>query len=844
MPKLANDKDFLGVHAGDGVRPALLAPMEGSFVTRVATESASVDKPAGVFRMAGMRQRFATLVEIELAHGAAFLFAPVCLGLGAVLWFTAEHDPSPAFYRVLLFIGCVFSLLFRHRIPALGIPAAALALVAAGMWLAENETARKATVLLDSPVTVNLTGRVVSREAVAGGGFRYIVDVTETANPVLKRPPRRAALIARASHVTLADGQGIAGRARLSPPSGPAMPGLTDFAFSSYFQEIGAIGFFYGAPRPTALDPLRQDFQTGVRAWISHLRSVIGERIRSIIPGDAGAFATAMVTDERRAMTRETAEALRLSGLAHIIAISGLNMALSAGIFFVGLRMVLSLSQAIAQSIAVKKLAALGALAGVTAYYLLSGSAVSAERAWLMMSIMLIAVLIGRPSISMRNVALSALVILVLSPSDVMGASFQMSFAATAALVSGYALFKDTNREDEKTTVWPVAPFLLKGWQFVWGIAMTSIIGGVSTAIFSIAHFQQLAIWGLPANLAAMPIVSFVVMPAGLLAMLLMPFGLDTWPLQIMGLGLGLVIDIATEISSWGGEGGAGLLPPHAFPLIVTGFLVLTLLKTRLRLAGAFIIAATLVTATIMPSRQKPAILIAESGDLIGLIGARGIATNRERPPSFIFSQWQRALAIQAHLKPAMIRGTPTATSQGKNHPPVLDTAETQAVQTAMTLSYARSEQNRFTCQDKAWCVARYRRGPNDEVRLAYAGDAAYIGAACQIADIIVTPVRLRQSRCPIEMQEHTISGQQAKSKSEGVKSRTPSTPRLITAATMSRSGAIAIRLETEGQTQIETARNKVVRPWTRHRLYDWRRDRFVDDAADSAPSQINDTDE
>lgn len=846
MPKAANNKDFLGIPVNDRAGSQPPARLEGGFVISKAAEPPIAEEHVEATKAAGFSQRFAALVETEIAHGRAFLFTPVFLGLGAVLWFGAEQDPKPAIFHVLLFMGGVLTLMFRSRLPAVSLPAAAIALVAAGMWLAASETAHKATILLDSPVTVNLTGRVVSREAVAGGGFRYIVDVLETASPVLKRPPRRVALIVRARHATLADGQGIAGRARLSPPSGPAMPGLTDFAFSSYFQEIGAIGFFYGAPHAAAIDALPPNFRTGARAWISHLRSVIGERIRSIIPGDAGAFATAMVTDERRAMTRETAEALRLSGLAHIIAISGLNMALSAGIFFVGLRMVLSLHQGFAQSFPIKKLAAVGALAGVTAYYLLSGSAVSAERAWLMMSIMLIAVLIGRPSISMRNVALSALVILILSPSDVMGASFQMSFAATVALVAGYALLKDGGREDARPSALPARALLIKGWHFVWGIALTSIIGGVSTAIFSIAHFQQLALWGLPANLAAMPIVSFIVMPAGLLAMLLMPFSLDAWPLRIMGFGLELVIDVAKEVASWGGEGGAGLMPPYVFPLVVIGFLLLTLLKTRLRLAGAIIIAATLASTAILPGRSKPAIIVAEGGDLIGLIGARGIATNRERPPSFIFSQWRRALTTSAHLRPTMLRGVSGSGQRDKIRHRTLNADEEQAAQKEMTLVFSESEPDRFTCQEKAWCAARYRHGPSDEVRIVYAEDAAFIGIACQSADIIITPVRLRQSRCPTGSKGSKASDTGSRVSSGEVSAGRGTTTRLLTATHLSRSGSITIRFE-DGKAdrmQIETARNNTIRPWTRHRLYDWRSNRFVGDAVETTSSQLSDSDE
>ncbi|MGG2477764.1 ComEC/Rec2 family competence protein, partial [Rhizobium sp. BR5] len=180
------------------------------------------------------------------------------------------------------------------------------------------------------------------------------------------------------------------------------------------------------------------------------LRSAIAERIRTTIGGDAGAFAASIVTDERQAITAQTMEALRLSGLAHIVAISGLNMALASGIFFVGLRLAFSLFPASAQRWPVKKIAAFAALLMTLAYYLISGFAVSAERAWLMMSVMLIAVLFDQPSLSLRNVAISALVILIFSPSEIMGPSFQMSFAATIALVSAYAFWSRWRTDRER----------------------------------------------------------------------------------------------------------------------------------------------------------------------------------------------------------------------------------------------------------------------------------------------------------------------------------------------------------------------------------------------------------
>ncbi|MDJ1634446.1 ComEC/Rec2 family competence protein [Rhizobium rhizogenes] len=284
--------------------------------------------------------------------------------------------------------------------------------------------------------------------------------------------------------------------------------------------------------------------------WLAGLRNSIGDRIRRTLPGDTGAFAAALVTDERRAISEATTEALRTAGLTHIIAISGLNMALSAGIFYVGLRYVLSLFFGVAQAWPTKKIAAFGALVTVTAYYLISGFGVSAERAFIMMAIMLIAVLFDRPSISLRNVALSAIIILVLSPSQVLGPSFQMSYAATLALVSGYTLWTRRRHRETVFSRFRILRPLFFISRFFGGIASTSFLGGASTAIFSIEHFHRLATYGLAANLAAVPIVSFIVMPFGMAAMLLMPFGLDAPFWQVTGKGLELVIGIATTVAA------------------------------------------------------------------------------------------------------------------------------------------------------------------------------------------------------------------------------------------------------------------------------------------------------
>jgi len=737
------------------------------------------------------------LADEEFAFGGRMLLVPVALGLGAVAWFATGTGVSPLISLFSMAALLLLLIAIDHRSQNIRMFVAALALVTAGVAAAQFETWRAGTVLLDSAVTTTVTGRVERRESDGRGGWRYLLSLQATETPVLKRPPARVTVIARGARSEFETGTWVKGRARLTPPSGPALPGLNDFSFASYFDGVGANGFFYGAPATVAAEAGdEQSLTDGAFEWLYRLRSSIGDRIRGMLPGDTGAFAAALVTDERRAISAETTEALRQSGLAHIIAISGLNMALSAGIFFVGFRTLLSLFPSVAQAYPVKKIAAAGALAAVTAYFLISGFAVSAERAFIMMAIMLTAVFFDRPSISLRNVALSALVIIAISPSEIMGPSFQMSFAATLALVAGYALWKERPTRDKPFAKLRAVRLLSSAAGFFGGILLTSVIGGFSTALFSIEHFHRLTAYGLPANLAAMPIISFVIMPAGLLAMLLMPFGLDEWAWQVVGFGLDLVIAIAKTVSSWGGNIGVGQLPAWYFPAAVAGFLLLTLLRTRLRHIGTAIMALSTLAVVTLPGKTPPKAVIAEDGSMAGIIGSDAIATNRERPPGFIFDQWKRALVLEAHRAPIFITSASVPTA-----PPgerlKLTSAQQQEAANAIA---ANAREERFSCLKKAWCTARLENGSV----LTVIDNAAYLGPACDASDIVVTPVRLRLESCR-------------------------SGALLFTGATLRKTGAVELRFD-GGSAGVTTSFEKLDRPWTRHRAYDWRSGTFGGD--------------
>jgi competence protein ComEC len=768
------------------------------------------------------RVAFRRAVEEEQAFGHALLFAPVFLGLGSLAWFSFAQSPgaqSPGFLKTAL-LTCIFGMaafLLGHSPRVWRIFALIATLFFAGMVLAAGETARKDTVLLDTPVTTILRGRVIARETTDRGYWRYTVNVAQTSDPALKRAPATVTLLSRSRAKPIEIGGGIEGKARLSPPSGPALPGLNDFAFDSYFKGIGAVGYFYGKPAAVAAAPeitglLGATWYVRAQETIARMRETIGAHIRGTIGGDAGAIAAALVTAEERAISRPTIEALREAGLAHVLAISGLNMVLAAGTFLIGARTFLSLIPGLAHRFPVKKLAAAGALIMVFLYILISGGAVSAVRSWIMISIMLVAVFFDRPSISLRNVALSALVILVITPSAVTGPGFQMSFAATLALVAGYGHWRERPGREKTVSGTHGAGLLKAAGGFFAGLLLSSFIGGVSTMIYSAGHFHRLAAYGLVGNILAMPVISILVMPFALLAMLLMPFGLDRYPLLVMGQGLDWMISIARIVSSWGGEVTTGRVPDSAFMLIAAGGILACLLRTWLALSGIVVVAAGLLSGWAGAAAQ-PDLVIADDGRLVAMIEHGKAASNRTKPPDFVFSQWQRALRLDGYQKPQQradlaltdADAPPSekgATGDGRKSKPPIDK---EAARSAIRKLLAETAPGRFACVPKQWCAATARPG----WRIVTVEDARFVGIACHEADIVVTPVRLSFPNCR-------------------------SGAMLLSGQSLRRTGAVEIFAADrpaghQGKTamRVVTALDQLQRPWARHRTYDWRTGQF-----------------
>lgn len=544
---------------------------------------------------------------IEAENERLFLWAPVAFACGIAIYFALPREPSLAAVAVFCAgLGAAAVRAGRGRLP--GILAIALFLAALGLLDAAWRTQRVAgPVVEDSGWASPVTGRVVSVEDREGGAARIVIAPDAISDWRPDMLPRRLSLWKRGNWPVPPPGATVTFDAVLMPPPDAAVPGGFDYARQAWFAGIGGVGFVTSAPEFAA--PRTGTVVSDLAARVEILRQAVTEAIKAALPGHAGAIAAALITGKRGAIPESDVEALRASGLAHILAISGLHMMLVVGTLFWAARATFALSPSLALTRPIKKWAAAIALAGGSGYLVLSGASIATQRAFVMAAIMLVAVLLDRPAISLRNVAIAALVVLALTPEALVTASFQMSFAATVALVAGYEALR-TGRAGHERTVMPGPVRFL--WRAVFGLVLTALIAGLATGPYAAFHFNRVAVYGLVGNIAAMPLVSALVMPAGLAAVCLMPFGLEWLPLAIMGAGIEGVLRVAETVAGWAGSVRmVPQMPMSALLTITIGGLWLALWRTPLRYAGLAVIAIGTGLAVLAP---RPDLYVARDG--------------------------------------------------------------------------------------------------------------------------------------------------------------------------------------------------------------------------------------
>ena len=592
--------------------------------------------PSGFNAWSSLSARLREWVAAEAGAGRLLPWVPVAFGVGIAFYFTADHEPVGWITAVAAAGLCAVAfLLRRHKIFPVVVMVAA---VAAGFAAATSKTARIAHGVLARPMySVSLSGFVEARD-IRERTDRFVLRVTRMDAARASIQLERVRLSVRKGAAPDV-GSFVELKARLQPPLAPLRPGSYDFARDMFFQGIGASGFVTGAIK-TVDAPVAGGLALRYAAFMQNLRDAIDGRIRTTLDGDKRAIATALLTGRRDAITTPVNDAMFISGLGHVLSISGYHMAVVAGVVFFAVRALLALFPALATGYPIKKWSAAAALAAAAFYLLLSGAEVATQRSFFMTAVVLIAVMVDRRAVTFRTLAVAAMIVLVLQPESLVHPSFQMSFAATLGLVAlvQIGMPKLFASPDHSTT----AKVALWGGREIMTLALASLVAGFATTPYAAFHFHRVTPYGVLANLAAMPVVSVVVMPAGMLGLLAMPFGLDGVFWWAMGIGIDWMIAVTEWVAAL--PGAIGRMAAFGIgPLIAAsvGIVLLGLLRTPLRWSGAVLLLAATLWAVTVP---QPDVLISGDGHNVGVRGRdHRLHLMRTAKDAFLVKEWLAA---------------------------------------------------------------------------------------------------------------------------------------------------------------------------------------------------------
>lgn len=579
-------------------------------------------------------------MQLSGARGDLFVWVPICLSLGIGTWFALGDEPGPPVYAGTVLALIAAALVWARGHEAAQIPAAALALAFAGFLLAGARAHGVAEPVLPFRYYGPVEGRIVGIDRSWSDQIRVTLDhVVLRDVPPQRTPARvRVALHGDQSHTPPEPGLTVILTGHLAPPEGPVAPGGFDFQRLAWFEGLGAVG--YTRAPMLVLEPPAP----GAWGLAAHrVRMRVSTAIQARIEGQAGAFASALMTGDRSGITADTNASMRASNLFHIISISGLHMGMLAGFVFATLRYGLALMPSVAMRLPVKKLAAGVALLAATAYLWLAGANVATERAYVMAAVMLVAVLVDRRAISLRSIAVAAVILLVREPESLTEPGFQMSFGATAALILAWRPWQAVQGH---------VPALLRP---VAALLLSSLAAGVATAPIAAAHFNRMAEYGLLANLLAVPVMGTLVMPAGVIAAVLAPLGLAGPALWVMEIGCLWILWVSDWVAGLDGAVVAVPGPPGGvLALMAAGALATVLARGPPRWAGA---GAMLLAAALWAFADRPPLLVSGDGALLGLMGPEGRALSQAKGAGFVAQGWLEddgdlALQDQAAARP------------------------------------------------------------------------------------------------------------------------------------------------------------------------------------------------
>jgi competence protein ComEC len=595
------------------------------------------------------------LAEVRAQLDRLFLWVPVAFGLGAAVYLGLKSEPPlwPAAAAALVLGAGAVGAAWRAGPRALHAALVLLAAVAAGFAIAKLRSDHVAAPIAPASLGVaEVEGYVVDIDTPSQTGPRLLIAPTAISHLTTDQLPLRVRIVMPTDDIAT-PGAAIRVQALLDPPPAPAAPGAYDFARDAWFAGEGAVGLARGPPQLIAAPapPWRLRLSMAINAFRWRTAERLAGDMNKVMgghAGDAAGLAVAVTTSHQDWLSQPVRNDLRAAGLAHMLAIAGLHTAALSGFVFFSLRFLIAAVPWLAVRVNGKKVAAAGGLIAVAAYLVLSGAHAPARRAAITASVAFAAILMDRQAISLRSLALAALIILLIEPEVVVQPGFEMSFCATASLVALAEVWPRKPRAEGLP--WALS-FLQRARDWVIALFMVSLVAGAATGPFAIQHFNRIANFGVFANLTADFVASVVMMPALAIALLLelIGHGLAAPALFVAGWSAKAIIAIGHVFATAPGAATATSTAPQ-IALVVSyfGILFVCLWNGWLRWLGlplAFAVA-------LWPRPPAPVAWIAsDGGDAAVAFQGREVAL-KPGVRAYATQLWaqRRGLAIPADM--------------------------------------------------------------------------------------------------------------------------------------------------------------------------------------------------
>jgi competence protein ComEC len=604
--------------------------------TRFVTGLSGIIPIKGIFPAAAMprlEQRAENWLDSE--RDQIGLWLPVGLGVGIALWQSFGTDTWPAI-TLLSVAFMLFAMLAKPLSRVRSILRMAALLIALGFAVIALKSAWIAQPVLGKIWIGEFYGRV---EAVENISARDVFRLRLATDGQAGLPPFvRVNLTPEQYQTEFQPGAVVKLRARLMPPAGPALPGGYDFARRAWFQQIGATG--------SALGEVELNRPATSEAAFAAKRQQLTQHILKATPEGAGPVAAALVTGDQGHISEEDAQAMRDSGMAHLLSISGLHVTAVVGFIFLAVSRLLSLSTWLALRISIPIVAAAAAALGAIAYTLLAGAEVPTVRSCIAAILILAALAMGREALTLRLVAFGATIVLLAWPESMAGPSFQLSFAAVATIVIVHELpvvRRLTERREE--------PGIRRVGRAIFSLIITGIAIELVLAPIALFHFHKTGLYGAMANVLAIPLTTFWIMPMEAVALFfdLLGWGAPFW--WLAGQGIFAILALAHSVSALpGAVTMMPAMPDWAFAALISGALLFGLLKTKMRFAGAGIFIAGLAAMIAAP---RPDILVTGDGKHLAIVDQNGeIAFLRAKAGDFVADMLLEKAGTTAEVTP------------------------------------------------------------------------------------------------------------------------------------------------------------------------------------------------